>query len=208
MYKILKQIDFFANFSDEDFAKLEQHISFKKYNQDNIVFYESDTPKYFYILISGEVNATKSNFKNNPVLINTFRAVSFIAEMAVIENIPFPATATCANECEIIQITKEPLLDLIKSDTNIAFGIIKSLTKKIKTLEHTININILFDATQKVMSHILNNPDSLKTSKHTHIAKILNTTPETLSRTIKKLKDQNIIDDNYNVDIEKLKMLI
>ncbi len=208
MYKILKQIDFFANFSDEDFAKLEQHITFKKYNQDNIVFYESDTPKYFYILISGEVNATKSNFKNNPVLINTFRAVSFIAEMAVIENIPFPATATCANECEIIQITKEPLLDLIKSDTNLAFGIIKSLTKKIKTLEHTININILFDATQKVMSHILNNPDSLKTSKHTHIAKILNTTPETLSRTIKKLKDQNIIDDNYNVDIEKLKMLI
>lgn len=208
MYKILKQIDFFANFSDEDFAKLEQHISFKKYNQDNIVFYESDIPKYFYILISGEVNATKSNFKNNPVLINTFRAVSFIAEMAVIENIPFPATATCANECEIIQITKEPLLDLIKSDTNIAFGIIKSLTKKIKTLEHTININILFDATQKVISHILHNPDSLKTSKHTHIAKILNTTPETLSRTIKKLKDQNIIDDNYNVDIEKLKMLI
>lgn len=208
IFEKLKQLDFFANFSDKDFERLTHHIAIKHYHTDNIIFYESDIPKKFYILIDGEVNATKSNFKNNPVLIHTFKAVSFIAEMAVIEGIPFPATATCASECEVIEIDASALLELIKNDTNLAFGIIKSLTKKIKTLEYAININILYDSTQKVMSFLLNNPDILKTSKHSQLAGKLNITPETFSRTLKKLKDQDVIDDAYNIDLQKLKSLI
>jgi CRP-like cAMP-binding protein len=58
------------------------------------------------------------------------------------------------------------------------------------------------------MSFLLNNPDILKTSKHSQLAGKLNITPETFSRTLKKLKDQDIIDDTYNIDLQKLKLLI
>ncbi|MCK9161262.1 MAG: Crp/Fnr family transcriptional regulator [Arcobacter butzleri] len=209
MFEQIKKIDFFANFSNEDFNKISNHIKIKEYKKDNIIFYESDMPKNFYILTEGEVTATKSNFKNNQVLISTFRPISFIAEMAIIEGIAYPATATCvSNSCKVIEIDANKLLELIKDDANIAFGIVKSLTKKIKTLEHTININILYDSTQKVINFLSDNPEILKTSKHSLLAQNLNITPETFSRTLKKLKDQEIIDEAYNVDLPKLKSLI
>ena len=49
MFEQIKKIDFFANFSNEDFNKISNHIKIKEYKKDNIIFYESEMPKNFYI---------------------------------------------------------------------------------------------------------------------------------------------------------------
>ncbi|MEA3513153.1 MAG: helix-turn-helix domain-containing protein, partial [Campylobacterota bacterium] len=110
---------------------------------------------------------------------------------------------------KVLLIDKEKFLRLLEEDSTFSFHIIKSLTKKIKALEVTINRNLIFDATTKVCSLLKENQNILENSKNKHIANILNMAPETLSRTITKLKKLNIIDQKQKLlDEEKLDMFL
>lgn len=100
-------------------------------------------------------------------------------------------------------------MNLLTTNTALSFQIIKSLTKKIKNLEVSINRNLIFDATTKVCSILQENPTILQTHKNVHIANLLNITPETLSRTISKLKKLEILNSkNEIINFKKLNMFL
>lgn len=65
-----------------------------------------------------------------------------------------------------------------------------------KTLEQTIHRNLVYDATQKVCSLLKEKPNILIEKKHSEIANKLNMAPETLSRSLKKIKEKGYINQN------------
>jgi len=73
------------------------------------------------------------------------------------------------------------------SDPKIAFSFIKSLSRKIKNLEEVIELNIVLDATARLAKYIYENESLLGELKNYQLAEDLHMTPETLSRTLKKL---------------------
>lgn len=206
MLNKLKSIYLFEKFSDEDFTKLVSISKTKNYPKGSIIFYASDIPKELHILTSGEAQVYKSDNKSNKIILNNFRALSIIAEVANLENIPFPASCEAISECEFILIDYKKFEDLFLKDYKISMQIIKSLTKKIKYLESVIENNIVLDATSRVAKYIYQNSETFKTTKNNQIANHLNIKPETLSRILKKFKDDKIIDKNNNIiDLEKLR---
>jgi len=181
----------------------------KKFEKDAIIFFEGDSPNYFYVLLKGFVKVYKTDHKCNEIVLHNFAPVSFIAEMASIEDFKFPASAICISDCEIALIKKDEFISILKTNPKISFELTKSLTRKIKALESLLNRSLIFDATTKVASYIYNNQELFKTKKNKLIASELNTTPETLSRVLKKLKDLSILDENSNIiDKSKLEMLL
>jgi CRP/FNR family transcriptional regulator len=186
-------------FGDIDKEKLEMIASFsmiKKFQKENIVFYEGEAPRFFYGLIEGEIKLYKSSFKNTEVLLQTFKAPSMVAEMTAFEDIKFPATAQILTQkATLILIDKDRFIEMIKSDANFSFCFIKSLTKKIKILERTINQNMIYDAYTNVINYLKTHHQTFFSTKKVQIAQELNMTPETLSRVLRRLRDENIIDE-------------
>ena len=133
-----------------------------------------------------------------------------IAEMATLENIKFPATCVSSkDETKIGMIPKEHFMDMLMDHPDLSLHIIRSLTKKIKNLEVSISRNLIFDATAKVCSVLHEDPKILQTNKNIHVANLLNITPETLSRTVSKLRKLEILDNNNEViDSNKLNMFL
>ena len=192
-----------------NFPEIKEITHTKRFQKDEIIFFEGDNPNYFYILLFGFVKVYKTDHKCNEIVLHNFAPVSFIAEMASIESFKFPASAICTSDCEIALIKKDEFITILKTNPEISFALTKSLTRKIKALEGLLNRSLIFDATTKIASYIYHNEELFKTKKNKLIANELNTTPETLSRVLKKLKDLGILDEDSNIIAkEKLELLL
>jgi len=189
--------------------EIKEITHIKKFQKDEILFFEGEMPQYFYLLLGGFVKVYKTDHKCNEIVLHNFAPITFIAEMASIENFKFPASAICTSECELALIKKDDFIAILKTNPKISFEFTKSLTRKIKALEGLLNRSLVFDATTKIASYIYHNQELFKKKKNKLIANELNTTPETLSRVLKKLKDLKILDSESNIiDKNKLEVLL
>ncbi|WP_304545121.1 Crp/Fnr family transcriptional regulator [Sulfurimonas microaerophilic] len=208
--KKLKELYLFNSLNDDEIKSIESMTLIKKLQKGEILFYEGEQANSFYILLEGDLKLYKTNAKANEIVLHHFQEPTMLAEMATIEDVPFPATACAQMDNTLVAlIPKEKFLTLLENIPQLSWHIIKSLTHKIKSLEKSINRNLVYDATTKVCSLIEENPNIFHTKKNVEIATMLNITPETLSRTLRKLKDLGVLDENNNLaDPKKLEMVL
>jgi len=207
--KELKDIEIFQMLNDEQLELISSITTTKVYNENSIVFYEGESPEFFYILLEGSVKIYKTDHKGNEILLHTFFAPCIVAEMASLEDFNFPATCVCLQDCKFALLKKEKFIHILKENSLISFEIIKSLTRKIKNMESVVNRSLIFDATTKVAMYINKDPEQFKNKKNKNIANELNISAETLSRVLKKLKEIDVIDSQLNLlDRNKLQMFI
>jgi CRP/FNR family transcriptional regulator len=189
----IEEFYIFKNLDDQTLKKLNTKITKTRYKQNSIVFYKDDSSDRLHILVSGSVKIYKHNTNNEEMILHLFKTQSLIAEMATFEKIPYPANCMAQSETEIWTIPRDDFLELLSTNTLISLEIISSMSSKIRHLENSINLNMLKNSTQRVASLILNNPNIFKQTTRIKIASLLNMTPETLSRVIKKFKEEDYI---------------
>ena len=148
--------------------------------------------------MEGILKVYKTDPKNNEIIMHRFLPVSLVAEMAVLEEIPYPASAAFESNGTIIEINYKRFKKEFFHNPEIALMLFKSLSKKIKYLEDVIALNIVLDSTARLARFLYENRVELKTLKHYDLAKHLHMTPETLSRTFKKLTVLELIEKDSN----------
>lgn len=183
----LKQSYFFESLSDEQLRQIGTFSKKVRYSKRGVLFYEKEPTKSLILLIEGSVKIYKIDLKNNEVVLGHFKAPSLIAEMATLEGIPYPASAVFETDGAVIMIDFERFKEEFLNDPAISFSFIKSLSKKIKRLENLISLNIVLDSTARLAKYIYDHEDALSSLKNYELAHDLHMTPETLSRTLKKL---------------------
>ncbi|MFY9075404.1 Crp/Fnr family transcriptional regulator [Malaciobacter mytili] len=198
MYKdILKKIDFFKLLNEEEIELINNSCKIITLNKNNILFYEGDFAKSFYIMLQGRLKLYKTGTMGNEIIIHSFDKPTIFAEMATFQESTFPATAiSTSNLTKVAILEKKIFISLLQNNANLSFHIIGSLLKKMKTLEQTIHRNLVYDATQKVCSLLKEKPNILIEKKHSEIANKLNMAPATLSRSLKKIKEKGYINQN------------
>ena len=139
------------------------------------------------LLLEGILKVYKTDPKNNEIIMHRFTPLTMVAEMALLEGIPYPASAAFETEGTVIEINFERFKKEFFHHPEIALMFFKSLSKKIKYLEDVIALNVVLDSTARLAKFICENRVELATLKHYNLAKQLHMTPETLSRTFKKL---------------------
>jgi CRP/FNR family transcriptional regulator len=195
--QILKKIEFFSLLNADEIEQINNSCQIVTLNRDNILFYEGDLAKSFYILLEGSLKLYKIGSSGNEIIMHHFVQPTLLAEMATFQNDSFPATAISTSQVTKIAILdKEIFISLLQSNGNLSFHIIGSLISKMKSLEQTIHKNLVYDARQRICALLKDNPKILIDKKHSFVAKILNMAPETLSRNIRKLREKGYLDKN------------
>lgn len=194
----LKQFSFFENLSEEQFNILSKISKKKYYEKGAILFYEDDKAKSLILLLEGMLKVYKTDPKNNEIIMHRFTPGNMVAEMAVLEEIPYPASAEFETAGAIIEIDFEKFKQEFFQDPKIALMFFKSLSKKIKYLEDVIALNVVLDSTARLAKFLCDNRAELASLKHYELARHLHMTPETLSRTFKKLVVLDLIEKDTN----------
>ena len=90
----------------------------------------------------------------------------------------------------MLLINYDAFESIFLSNPELARILLLSLSKKIRMLESVIERGLVMDASERVITFIRKSPELLITMRHYEIANILNLTPETFSRTLKKLQQE------------------
>ena len=183
----------------EDYFKLLYSVGYKRFfNKDEILFFEGENPKKLFVILSGKVRIYKTtklieNTAPREKTLHYISAPNFIAEMPSLLKQPFPASAICSQDCEVLEISLETLQKQYKKNPDFCQQLIASLCQKIRILEALIAESHL-SLKDKLMSFLRDNVKNLDALTQREIARSLNTSPESLSRTIRELKAQGRID--------------
>lgn len=191
MFKI-KDIPLFAGLNEMQLAELQTHLHLKHYDKESIVFYEEDKSEYFHILLEGSVKLYKTTPLGKEVYMHGIDAPAVIALFPALERVSFPATCGFITEGTVGLLPLEKLHKCLDS-LDFSLAVIKAMSKRMKLLENLLHKETIFSAEAKIANLISNNAKLFKHLKNNEIASILNITPETLSRTLSKLKKEKII---------------
>lgn len=183
---------------DEQLAQtLSKKITKKTFHKNNVVFYKGDSSDKLHMLVDGDVKLYKYNLNNEEIVLHYLSAQTLIGEMATFENIPYPANCMAENDVEIWTLPQSDFIEALHDKPELALKIITSMGRKIKILERSIDLNISKNSMQRVVTLILQNKRIFEEMPRLKIAAMLNMKQETLSRIMKKLKDEE------NISIEK-----
>ncbi len=191
MYK-LNDLPLFSTLDENQISELQAAVQVRKYEKDSIVFYEGDESKYLYILLDGIVRLYKTNPKGKQIHMHNFEAPEAIALFVAFEKMPFPASCEFLTEGAIGLLPLEKFHDCL-NDSNFSKALVVALAKRMKMLATLLHKETIYSSEAKIADLLHNNPSVFERLKNTEIAAMLNMTPETLSRTLSKLKKENII---------------
>ncbi|MCF6330131.1 MAG: Crp/Fnr family transcriptional regulator [Sulfurimonas sp.] len=197
--KELNFISLFAGLSKDEIEKIVNISTIKKINKYSILFYQGDDSNYLHIVLRGKIEVYKVNAKGKNIPLNLFKPYESIAELSNYKGIAFPATAHALEDSEILSIDFKKFKEEFFSHPVIVSNILESMSNKIINLEKFISSNITMNATKRVIYHLLENKIDLNAQKHSEIADQLNISPVTLSRILKKLKENKAISLENNI---------
>lgn len=207
----MKNVFLFTELNDDELNQLATICDYTEYPEGSILFYEGDPSQKLHILLDGIVKAYKTDMKENEIVLHHFYPISLIAEMANFHHMPFPATAEFIMTGAVLKIDYKRFENEFLSNRSISMGMIKSLSQKVKYLENVITEQLTLDSTSRVAKFLYENGECCHEVKRYKMATLLNMTPETLSRVLKKLKQLKLISDEGKdfaiLDKEGLKAL-
>ncbi len=189
----LKNKRIFRTLSEEDWEYLLSISTLKTFQKNNILFYQGDASSHLHILIEGAVKIYKHNPKGHELILKEIEQTSLIAQLANLEEIAFPSNCMAMKESKILLVDYGKFKRYFLHDPNFLLIFVKSLTQRVLELENLLSTHLTLDAKAKVAKFIYENQERLNQKSNVEIAKILNITPETLSRNIKKLRTEGII---------------
>ncbi|MDD3591672.1 MAG: Crp/Fnr family transcriptional regulator [Sulfurovum sp.] len=205
----LSTIDLFSGFDPDSLEFLSTITRERTYHKGNILFYTGETPKSLLILARGSVEVYKHDTEGNELSIGTFYPQELIAEMALFESIPYPATARCLSDATLLEIDYDAFTQHLFTHPRLLLPIIHSLTRKIKQLEGVVRYTLIDDAPRRLARFLIDHEHLLHHLTQRNIAQRIKLTPESTSRIIRTFKEKGWVEVRqkklYLLDPEALK---
>ena len=194
----LSSLYLFSRLQPEQLARLESISRVRTFPKDSVLFYKGEIPASLYILLEGRVRVYKHDHKGNELPIHYFDPVTLVAELPALEQIPYPANATFETDGAVLDVAVAPFLEEFMAIPQIARRMVSSLAHKVRLLEAVIDRNLTKDATARVAHLLTETPELFAKLTQKEIAALLSMTPETLSRTLARFKQEGWIKGERN----------
>lgn len=113
MIELLKKVKIFASLNDKDLQLILNWGSARKYKKGAFVFHEGDESEWLYIVLRGKLKIVKHSSSGQETILEVHAAGDTIAEVAVIDSRPYPASAACLGDSSLLKISRSQFMDLI-----------------------------------------------------------------------------------------------
>ena len=227
---ILKKVHIFSGLSDDELEDVKKITRTKAFNKGDIIFFDTEPYLGFYITVSGLVKIYKISKDGREHILHLISPYNTFAEVPLFENFGeireeefrYPANAMALEDgTQLILIPARPFAELLEKNARISLKMLSGFAKRLRHLNRHIEEITLKDVTKRVANFILSEYINKRKTKldsaplirlnisKNDLASYLGTIPETLSRTLKKLQDEGIIDVEGRTilikDVTKLK---
>lgn len=167
-----------------------------------VLFHEGDPSRGFYLIQKGMVKVHRMNAAGKEQVIHLFREGESFAEGALAMDTGYPADATAVESSQLLLVSKEGFVSLIYRKPELALRMLASMNIHLRDLVGQIDDLKLKNVETRLANWLLKRcPDPKSESAYTVslgmkkrvLAAEIGTVSETLSRTLKKLRDEGLI---------------
>ncbi len=215
----ISSIALFSELDDQQLRDVTSICMLKHYSKNNILFNNGDYYRGFYILLEGTVKVFNISSEGVETVVHIVKPPMVFADIPLFDGTDYPVSAQCLEDCLTVFIPKTEFLSLIKENPELSIKMLSGFAKRLKTLVNQIEdlstkevINrlakFLIEEIRSNNTEYLPEPFVKLTIPRSTTASFLGTIPETLSRALKKLRNENILKVNgKTIFIQDLKKL-
>lgn len=176
----------------------------RKYNKDEILFHEGDTPQYVFLLLSGAVTICRHSISGKRTVVTTFHTYGelFGEVYLFLKETNYDHFAVAIKNCEVLQIPKRFFYHTCEESCSHHEKLIKNmlaiLAGKARFLNQKLQLMSSTSLREKIAKVLIENmrPDGtvLLQMNREQMADYLGTTRPSVSRELMRLRDEGIIE--------------
>lgn len=232
----LKFVPLFSQLEQEQLEIIFSFSSFKRYNKGEIIFFETEPYIGFYCVYEGAVKLYKVSREGREHIIHIMCPYDTFAEVPAFENVEklfqneavYPINAMAIDQyTELLLVPAKPFITHIRKFPDLCLQFLSTLSKRLKMLNFHIETLSLFDIKKRLARYILSELETQKKNLNIHshkatsphlfielsiskydLASLLGTIIETLSRTFRKMQEEELIEvEGRKIIIKNLPVL-
>ena len=136
----LATIAVFASLQTSTLEGFQPHTQLHRYQQGEVVMHEGDRlPACLYAIVSGLIRITKIGTHGKETILRTLVAGEIFAAPALLGDRIAPATVTAEQDCQIVTLEKEALLNAIRQEPEIALNLLSLFNQRLQQLHNTVH---------------------------------------------------------------------
>ncbi len=174
----------------------------KNYNDGEYVFFQGDPADYIFAVKEGQVRLERSTIEGRSVSMHTAIAEETFAEAALFSKV-YHCNAVALMPTVIHAYSKNQILKILTSNTDIALSYIRQLSSQVRSLRTSLELRNILSARDRIIQYLLlaAHPETgvVEFDKPLiDIAQELGLAKETLYRELSKMGAQGIIKREKN----------
>lgn len=194
-------IPFLRGLDDAALAELAQYAVWREYAPGAILFLEGETAAAIYYLDFGWVKVLKSSLEGREQILRVFGPSETFGELTVFANKSNPATAVALEAVGGWLIPKEAVHQLLSSHPQVALHVIEKISDRVIHLISLVTDLSLRSVEARVARLLLAESEEnimprQRWATQTELAARLGTVPDVLSRALRNLVNDKIIEMN------------
>lgn len=196
--QILKTCPFFAGLSDVDIDALMEIAKVREASRGELLFSDGEEAVGFYVVLDGKVKVYKLSADGKERILHIIHPGGTFAEAAIFADGLYPAYAEPLQVSKLLFLPKEGFLTLLMDNGKISINMIAGLSKFLRQFANQIEDLTFKDVPSRLARYLMTlsngviSPVELPISK-SQLASNLGTVSETLSRTLRKLSEDDLI---------------
>jgi CRP-like cAMP-binding protein len=210
---------FFSSLSKAHLEILQRHRDAHTYGPGQVIFYEGTPALAVYCVHSGLVKLYKTDDGEKETMIRLLRPGDIAGYRAVISDELFAATAEAVEDTTVCTVPRDTFLQLLRDDRKLSLDMMARLARELRVSEDEMMFRLHRPVSQRT-AHLLllladepgpdgkRHPSVVLPVKREELARMIGTTPETLSRTLHDFARRGILDlSRRRIDIRDLRAL-
>lgn len=198
----LAAVPLFQGMDSSQLQKLSTIVGDQRYARGQAIFAEGDEGVGFYVVISGKVKIFKLSSEGKEQILHVFGSGEPFAEAAVFVGSRFPAHALALEASRIFFFPRLAFNALIQENPALAMNMMAALSMRLKKFASLIESLSLKEVPGRLAAHLLLLAEEQERDEvrldltKSHLASLLGTIPETLSRILTKMTKADMIATN------------
>lgn len=196
--QILKHSPLFGGLSDENLDALMEIARVDEHPRGELLFSEGEKAEGFFVVLDGKVKVYKLSPEGKERILHIIHPGGTFAEAAIFGDGLYPAYAEPLQSSKLVFLPKDGFLGLLRDNSQISINMIAGLSKFLRQFANQIEDLTFKDVPSRLARYLMElscgkkQVVDLPISK-SQLASNLGTVSETLSRTLRKLSEDDLI---------------
>jgi CRP/FNR family transcriptional regulator len=172
----------------------------KKYAKGEYLFSAGEKAEGFYFVVAGEIRAFTMDEQGREVEVIRLRPGDFLGEAVALAGGSYPLYAQAVRDSRVLYFDRRRVLAGMSRDPAAARFFVELLARKCLVLNERIEALGLRTVRQRIVQYLLSRCSGRGACvvelavKNTDLARLLGTVPETLSRNLRRMQEEGLIE--------------